>query len=181
MSAMKRSKGESLSVLGLFAGIGGIEAGFRLAGHEAALLCEIDPAAKRVLEAHFPGVDVESDIRRLRSFPKVDVVAAGFPCQDLSQAGRTAGIAGAQSALVGEVFKRLRHRKAGPRWLVLENVPFMLQLQRGKAMRFVVDELESLGFTWAYRVVDARAFGLPQRRQRVVLVASREEDPRPVL
>jgi DNA (cytosine-5)-methyltransferase 1 len=111
----------------------------------------------------------------------VDVIAAGFPCQDLSQAGRTAGIAGHQSGLIGEVFKRLRDRKNGPRWLLLENVPFMLQLQRGKAMRYLVDELEELGFTWAYRVVDTRAFGLPQRRQRVLFLASRTEDPRPVL
>ena len=57
----------------------------------------------------------------------------------------------------------------------------MLQLKRGKAMRYLVDELERLGFMWAYRVVDTRAFGLPQRRQRVILLASRTEDPRPAL
>ena len=57
----------------------------------------------------------------------------------------------------------------------------MLQLQRGKAMSYLVRELGELGFAWAYRVIDARAFGIPQRRQRVVLVASRTEDPRPVL
>src|SRR4029453_180045 len=116
--------------------------------------------------------------RKLSAFPKVDLIAAGFPCQDLSQAGRTEGIVGKQSRLVGEVFTRLRSRANGPRWLLLENVPFMLQLQRGKAMRYVVDQLESLGFTWAYRVVDARAFGIPQRRKRVLLLASRTEDPR---
>ena len=112
------------------------------------------------------------------SFPKVDLIAAGFPCQDLSQAGMTAGIAGKQSRLIEEVFKRLRDKTNGPRWLLLENVPFMLQLQRGKAMRYLVDELEDLGFAWAYRIVDARAFGVPQRRQRVLLLASRTEDPR---
>jgi DNA (cytosine-5)-methyltransferase 1 len=79
------------------------------------------------------------------------------------------------------VFKLIRHKKSGPKWLLLENVPFMLQLERGKAMRYLVDQLEELGFTWAYRVVDTRAFGLPQRRQRVILLASRTEDPRPVL
>lgn len=57
----------------------------------------------------------------------------------------------------------------------------MLQLDRGKAMRFLTRSLEGLGFRWAYRVVDARAFGLPQRRQRVLLVASRSQDPREVL
>jgi DNA (cytosine-5)-methyltransferase 1 len=169
--------GESLTTLGLFAGIGGIERGLQLAAHRNELLCEIDPGARKVLEYHFTA-KVERDIRKMGSFPKVDLIAAGFPCQDLSQAGMTAGIAGKQSRLVEEVFKRLRDKRNGPRWLLLENVPFMLQLQRGKAMRYLVDELEDLGFTWAYRIVDTRAFGVPQRRQRVLLLASRTEDPR---
>jgi len=164
----------------LFAGIGGIELGLSRAGYSTAMMCEIDPGARRVLEHRFD-VDVEPDVRTLSGFPKVDLIAAGFPCQDLSQAGRTAGIVGKQSRLIGELFKRLRPRRNGPRWLLLENVPFMLQLQRGQAMRYLVDELEALGFTWAYRVVNTRAFGLPQRRQRVLLVASRSEDPRPAL
>ena len=169
-----------LTVAGLFAGIGGIESGMHQAGHSTTLLCELDPGARRVLERRF-GLRVEPDVRRLGALPRVDVLAAGFPCQDLSQAGRTAGIGGDQSGLIGEVFKRLRNKKDGPRWLVLENVPFMLQLQRGHAMRYLVEQLESLGFTWAYRIVDTRAFGLPQRRQRVWLLASRTDDPRPIL
>src|SRR5687767_14999257 len=177
---MARNKSEWLTAVGLFAGIGGIELGLSQAGHCAQMICEIDPGAAEVLRQRF-GMSVESDIRKLAAFPKVDLIAAGFPCQDLSQAGRTAGIGGHQSGLIGEVFKRLRSPANGPRWLLLENVPFMLQLQRGKAMRYLVDELETLGFRWAYRVVDAQAFGLPQRRKRVLLLASRSEDPRPVL
>jgi DNA (cytosine-5)-methyltransferase 1 len=64
---------------------------------------------------------------------------------------------------------------------LIENVPFMLQLGRGQAMRHITAALEELGYMWAYRVVDARAFGLPQRRLRVLMLASRTEDPRPVL
>jgi DNA (cytosine-5)-methyltransferase 1 len=108
-------------------------------------------------------------------------VAAGFPCQDLSQAGKTAGITGANSGLVGEVFRLLGRMREGPRWLLLENVPFMLQLAQGKAMSWLRQVLEGLGFRWAYRTVDTRAFGLPQRRQRVLLLASRTDDPRTVL
>lgn len=177
---MLRNKSETLTCVGLFAGIGGIELGLSRAGYRTKMICEIDPGAREVLERRFD-MDVEPDVRKLRAFPKVDLIAAGFPCQDLSQAGRTAGIVGKQSRLIGEVFKRLRSRANGPRWLLLENVPFMLQLQRGKAMRYLVDELEALGFIWAYRVVNARAFGIPQRRQRVLLLASRSEDPRPAL
>jgi DNA (cytosine-5)-methyltransferase 1 len=69
-----------------------------------------------VLAAHFPGVPLHSDVRELGELPPVDLVAAGFPCQDLSQAGKTAGIGGAQSGLVGEVFRLLGGMKDGPRW-----------------------------------------------------------------
>lgn len=172
---------ESFTVAGLFAGIGGIELGLRTAGHEAAILCEIDAGASNVLRRRFPGVLVTPDVRDIEALPDVDIVAAGFPCQDLSQAGRTAGIRGAQSSLVGEVFRLLDTRKRGLRWLLLENVSFMLHLDRGRAMRYLVDELEARGYVWAYRIVDTRAFGLPQRRQRVILVASRRDDPRGVL
>lgn len=177
----KTPKSARLTAAGLFAGIGGIERGLGLAGHETELLCEIDPNAQKVLRAKFPDRKVLSDVRALRSLPAVDILAAGFPCQDLSQAGRTAGISGAKSGVVGEVFRLLSNGRKKPTWLLLENVPFMLQLERGRAMRFLTGALEGLGFRWAYRVVDARAFGLPQRRQRVILLASRTEDPRPVL
>jgi len=170
-----------LTIAGLFAGIGGIERGLHQAGHATNLLCEIDEGAARVLAKRFPDSRLVRDVRELKSVGSVDVVTAGFPCQDLSQAGRTAGIGGRNSGLVGHVFRLLDANKKGPRWLMLENVSFMLQLDRGRGMRFLVDELESRGYSWAYRVVDTQAFGLPQRRQRVILLASKTEDPRDVL
>jgi DNA (cytosine-5)-methyltransferase 1 len=176
-----RVVGKGLTVAGLFAGIGGIELGFHRSGHATDLLCEIDRSASAVLADRFPGIPLVADVRDLKSLPKCDLVAAGFPCQDLSQAGRTAGISGRRSGLVGEVFRLLSARDRGPTWLMLENVPFMLQLDRGRAMRFLTDTLGDLGYMWAYRVVDSRAFGLPQRRQRVILLASKTEDPRQIL
>lgn len=168
-----------LRVAGLFAGIGGIELGLHQAGHETHLLNEIEPGAQAVLRERFPGIELHADVTTLAALPDVDLVAAGFPCQDLSQAGKTVGIGGSRSGLIGYVFTLLK--SANPTWLMLENVPFMLQLEGGRAMRHLTDELGRLGFRWAYRVVDARAFGVPQRRQRVILLASRVEDPRPVL
>lgn len=169
-----------LTAAGLFAGIGGIELGLRSAGIETVLVSEIEPGAAAVLEERFPDVELNRDVRTLRDVRGASIVAAGFPCQDLSQAGRTAGIAGRNSGLVGEVM-RLIAPEEGPDWVVLENVPFMLSLARGAAMRFVAESLEELGYSWAYRVVDARSFGLPQRRRRVLLVASRVHDPGTVL
>jgi DNA (cytosine-5)-methyltransferase 1 len=170
-----------LRVVGLFAGIGGIELGLGRAGHSTELLCEIDDGAVEVLRAQLPGAEVHLDVTELDSLPACDLLAAGFPCQDLSQAGRTAGIGGAQSGLVEHVFRLVDGADPRPTWLLLENVPFMLSLDRGEAMRSLVDRLEDRGWTWAYRVVDTMAFGLPQRRRRVLLLASRSEDPRPVL
>lgn len=169
-----------LRVAGLFAGIGGFELGLARAGHLTSLLCEIEPGAREVLAHHFPDTYVHDDVCSLNSLPRsVDLVVAGFPCQDLSQAGKTVGIEGSRSGLVGEVFRLLRARPT--RWVVLENVPFMLQLSQGRAMEVIVTAIEALGYKWAYRVVDSRAFGVPQRRERVVLVASLDEDPRTVL
>lgn len=177
-----------MKIVGLFAGIGGIELGFRRALGETVetqLLCEWWGPAQRVLTTRFPGVELHTDVRELRAIPSgCDVLAAGFPCTDLSQAGRTAGITGDQSGLVANVFEILRLAKARRRrlpWLLIENVQNMLALDRGQAMRYLVGELESLGFRWAYRVVDSRFTGVPQRRRRVLLVASTREDPRAVL
>src|SRR6266566_1304592 len=101
------AKDERLAVVGLFAGIGGIETGLHAAGHESVLLCEIDDSARAVLDARFPGVQLERDVTQLAELPRCDLLAAGFPCQDLSQAGRTAGIGGRNSGLVESVFHLL--------------------------------------------------------------------------
>ena len=171
----------TLVVAGLFAGVGGLEEGFRQAGHKATMLCERDPLARRVLARHFADTELTTDVTLLKGLPDCDVLTAGFPCQDLSQVGQRRGITGPNSGLIGAVFELLNRQSALPRWIVLENVPFMLSLDRGSAIRAVTRALEILGYAWAYRTIDARAFGLPQRRRRIVLLASRDGDPRPAL
>jgi DNA (cytosine-5)-methyltransferase 1 len=174
MAARRGQRG--LRVAGLFAGIGGLELGLARAGHETALLCEIEPGAGAVLRRRFPRIPFHEDITTLDRLPKgTELVAAGFPCQDLSQAGQTRGIRGRQSSLVDHVFRLLREGDVP--WVLLENVPFMLQLGRGAAIRHVVSEFEALGYSWAYRVIDTRAFGIPQRRERVYFLASKVADP----
>jgi len=170
-----------LKVVGLFAGIGGFEEGFRQADHHASLLCESDPAARRVLQHRFPEATFANDIREMRALPDCDVITAGFPCQDLSQVGRTRGISGRHSSLINEVFRLLVHAPTRLKWLVIENVPFMLRLHKGRAIREITHCLSRLGWQWAYRTVDTHAFGLPQRRRRVILLASCTDDPRPIL
>lgn len=166
---------------GLFAGIGGFELGFRKAGIDCELLCEIDDAAVSILGKAFSGVEIVRDIRELNSLPHSDIVAGGFPCQNLSLVGDKTGIHGFQSGLVNEFFRLVSTQKRKPKWLVLENVPFMLWQKKGEAVRHITTQFELLGYRWAYRVVDSRSFGLPQRRRRVLFVASKVEDPREVL
>jgi DNA (cytosine-5)-methyltransferase 1 len=109
----------------------------------------------------------------------VDLLTAGFPCQDLSQAGTTAGIQGKRSGLIGHVFRLLNRRRVPI--VLLENVPFMLQLDKGSVMDRLTRAFEELGYRWAYRTVNSLAF-LPQRRERVFFVASRcDVDPATVL
>lgn len=169
-----------MSVVGLFAGIGGFELGLARAGFHTSLMCDVLPASRAVLQSRFPGTDYHDDVTTLRSLPRgIELLCAGFPCQDLSQAGRTAGLAGERSGLIAEVFRLLRRQRVAT--VVVENVPFMLQLNAASAMRAIVDEFESLGYRWAYRVVDSYGFALPQRRERVFLVASKRVDPSSVL
>src|SRR6185312_12963694 len=126
-------KGMTHKVAGLFAGIGGLERGLHRAGHQTVLLCENDPGAMAVLRMRFPDVKYHPDVTALGKLPRsTTLVAAGFPCQDLSQAGLTAGIGGSRSGLVEEVFRLIGEHRTP--WVLLENVPFMLQLGRGRAM-----------------------------------------------
>ncbi|MFC7360955.1 DNA cytosine methyltransferase [Nocardioides astragali] len=166
--------------VGLFAGIGGVEEGLRRSGaSDAVLLVDNWTPSQQVLADRFPHADLQGDVAVLKSSPKVDVMTAGFPCTDLSQAGRTAGIGGKASGLVTHVFRLLE--SAQPTWLVFENVRNMLVLDGGKAMRYLVDSLEERGYRWAYRLVDSRSVGVAQRRQRVIMVASQTENPADVL
>lgn len=176
------------NVAALFAGIGGVELGLeRALGPQVQTLtfCEWWEPAKAVLRARFNGIPIEPDIRDLRRLPDgTTLVTAGFPCTDLSQAGRTAGIDGQNSGLVTHVFRLLEEAKIRTGHLpslLIENVPNMLALDRGRAMSFLIDEIEALGYTWAYRVVDSRFTGVPQRRRRVILIASVDFDPARVL
>jgi DNA (cytosine-5)-methyltransferase 1 len=168
--------GTTLKTVGLFAGVGGFEFGIAKAGHDITSLCEIDPAARAVLRKRFDGVGINEDIRLMSRLPRgTELVVAGFPCQDLSQVGQTRGMLGEKSGIVSHVFRLLEKIRA--QWVLLENVPFMLRLDRGAAIRYVTSRLETLGYSWAYRTVDTRSFGLPQRRERVFLLAGLKEEP----
>lgn len=167
-----------MRIAALFTGIGGLERGLGEAGHRAVAFSEPWGPAAAVLAARFVETPNLGDVRAIASLPAHDLMTAGFPCQDLSQAGRTKGIGGAKSGLVDHVFRLMD--AAPPAHVLLENVSFMLRLDGGSAMARLVEAFEARGYRWAYRTVDTLAF-LPQRRQRVFMLASRVLDPADVL
>jgi DNA (cytosine-5)-methyltransferase 1 len=180
---MHRSE-TSHNVTALFGGIGGLELGLARAGHKASLFCECDPEAISVLQHRFPDLAVSLDVRKVEELafatsPESDLLTAGFPCTDFSQAGTTKGFEGGRSSLIKDTIELIRLRPFNN--LLLENVPNWRQLHKGAYMRWVVEQLESLGYRWAYRTIDARAFGLPQRRLRLFLFACKSGDPREIL
>ncbi|MCB9172970.1 MAG: DNA (cytosine-5-)-methyltransferase, partial [Ardenticatenales bacterium] len=180
-----------LTIVSLFSGIGGFERGLEEAGHHTLQFWELMPEAQACLRQHFPlsKIEADGDITQPKfpqSLPeRFDVLTAGFPCQDLSQAGRMHGLSGSRSGLILRVLDVLaaRPEHCRPAWLLLENVAFMRHLDSGSAMRVILERLTKLGYDWAYRQVDSNAFGLPQRRKRIYFAACRPDagDPRTVL
>ena len=155
----------------LFSGIGGFDLGLDRAGMSCAWQVEKDPMAAGVLDYRWPGVAKFDDVTtfgREQAGGAIDLICGGFPCQDLSVAGRRAGLAGKRSGLFHE-FMRIADELA-PRWIVLENVPGLLSSDGGRDMAIVTSTLAGLGYGWAYRVLDSQYFGLAQRRRRVFIV-----------
>ncbi len=114
-----------LRVLDLFSGIGGFSLGLeRTGGFRTVAFCEIEPYCRAVLRKHWPDVTIHDDITKLWSTDlreSVEVICGGFPCQDISEAGKRVGIEGARSGLWGEMLRLVQQLR--PDWVVAENVP----------------------------------------------------------
>lgn len=156
----------------LFTGVGGFDLGFERAGMKCAWQCEIDSHARKVLDRRWAEVRKFEDVRDVtgNDAESVDVIAGGFPCQDVSVAGRRAGFAGERSGLWFEFARVISELK--PRWVVIENVPGLLSSNRGRDFETVPGTLVEFGYGVSWRILDAQFFGVPQRRRRVFIVGS---------
>ena len=155
----------------LFSGCGTFDLGLERAGLSCAWQCEADATCRDVLAKHWPDVYCYQDVRDVDgSAARVDLLCGGWPCQDLSVAGKRAGLAGARSGLFHEFVRVARQLR--PRWILGENVPGLLSSHGGRDMATVVESLGQLGYFVAWRVLDAQYFGVAQRRRRVFVVAS---------
>ena len=163
----------------LFAGVGGFDLGFEQAGFDCRFQVEWDKHCQQTLAYHWPNIPRWGDVSEVNGadLPPVDVITYGFPCQDLSVAGRRAGLDGDRSGLFFEairIIKEMREATNGryPTWAVAENVAGLLNADNGHAMGRCVDELAEAGslvIEWC--LVDAQWFGVPQRRRRVFLAS----------
>lgn len=172
-----------MRVLSLFSGVGGFDMGLEAAGMVTAFQCEIDKHARSVLDHHWPNVPKWGDITTLtgahilEATGGVDVVAWGSPCQDLSVAGKRAGLAGEKSGLFYEgirIIKELRELTNGqsPTWSIWENVAGALSSNNGADFGQVLYEMEQAGACFSeWALLDAQYFGVPQRRRRVFLAS----------
>jgi DNA (cytosine-5)-methyltransferase 1 len=165
----------TLRVLDLFSGIGGFSLGLeRTGGFETVAFCEIEPFCQRVLAKHWPKVPIYDDVRDLAfRYGPTDVITAGFPCQDISGAGKRAGVSGSRSGLFWEVVRAIRVVR--PRYTILENVADLLH----RGMGDVLGELADCGLRVEWDCIPAYAVGSPQERNRVYLVAYPDERQRP--
>lgn len=165
-----------MRVLDLFSGIGGFSLGLERAGMQTVAFCEIDPYCRRVLAKHWPDVPIYDDVRTLtadalrRDGIAVDLICGGFPCQDLSFAGKRAGLEGARSGLWGEYRRLIGELR--PRFVIVENVPGLLSL----GMATVLGDLAALGYDATWDCLPASAIGAPHRRDRVWIVAHTDGD-----
>ena len=164
---------KTLTVGSTFTGVGGADLGFEWAGFDIAWQCELDKWKRSVLAAHWPDVPCYDDITTMPDPPPVDVMVGGFPCQDLSVAGQRKGFTGERSVLAFEFLRIAEAIK--PRWLVLENVPGLLSSNKGLDFQRLLSEVAACGYGVGYRCLDARYFGVPQRRRRIFVVARRAE------
>jgi DNA (cytosine-5)-methyltransferase 1 len=160
-----------IRVLDLFSGIGGISLGLEsTGGFETIAFCEQDAFCRLVLEKHWPEVPTFTDVRELRCSPgDADMIAGGFPCQDISVAGKGAGIDGERSGLWREMFRLVRECR--PKWVLAENVGAL----RTRGADRVLADLEAEGYACWPLVVGAWAVGAPHKRERVWIVAHRDE------
>ena len=168
----------------LFAGVGGFDLAMERNGVNVVANVEIDKHCQALLERKFPNAKQFNDVTTLKGKDLIDVgfnpsrgiITGGFPCQDLSVAGKRAGLAGERSGLFWEIARVVEETQT--EWFILENVPGLLSSNEGKDFGVVLGTMADLGYSVAWRTLDAQHFGVPQRRRRVFIVGRRSTGAR---
>ena len=160
---------ERLKFIDLFAGIGGIRIPFDELGYECVFSSEWDKKACETYQANF-GEMPQGDITKIdeKDIPPFDVCLAGFPCQAFSIMGKMQGFADTRGTMFFEVERILKYHK--PRAILLENVKQLTSHDKGRTLKVILERLDALGYHVKYKVLNALDFGLPQKRERIIIV-----------
>ena len=168
-----------LTGVSLFAGVGGFDLAMQRQGVKVVASVEIDKNCNQVLAQHFPDATQFTDVTTVKGedlinagfTPSTGIITGGFPCQDLSVAGKRAGLAGERSGLFWEIARLVEETQT--EYFIIENVPGLLSSNEGKDFGVVLGTMADLGYSVGWRVLDAQHFGVPQRRRRVFIVGRR--------
>ena len=155
----------------LFSGIGGIDLGFEMAGIETTWTCEIDDWCNELLQKRFPNATHYRDVQKIGkdNLEPVDIISGGFPCQDISTAGKGAGLDGKRSGLWFEMWRIICELR--PRWVFIENVANLAN----KGGSRVLHDLAEAGYDAEWQVISARDVGARHLRKRMWIIAYRQE------
>lgn len=171
------SYGKKLTVIDLFAGIGGFRLGFEKAGYDVIYSNDIDKSCKITFDGYFgEGALSLKDIQKLEAdeIPDADIITAGFPCQPFSKIGKLHGFADARATLFWDLLRILKAKQ--PQSFVLENVKNLMAHDKGYTFERIRDALENdLGYHVYYQVLNSKDYGLPQDRKRVYIVGFKED------
>jgi DNA (cytosine-5)-methyltransferase 1 len=172
----------NLTGVSLFAGIGGFDLAMERKGVKVVASVEIDKNCNKVLAKHFPSAKQFTDITEVKGSdligagfePSRGIITGGFPCQDVSVAGKRAGLAGNRSGLFWEAARIVEETQS--EFVVIENVLGLLSSNDGKDFGVVIGTLADIGYSVGWRVIDSQYFGVPQRRRRVFIVGRRDRN-----
>lgn len=166
----------NLKLIDLFAGIGGIRLGFQqvFPESESVFSSEINPLACKTYFANFKENSL-NDITKVKEseIPDFDILLAGFPCQAFSIAGKRQGFSDTRGTLFFDVARIIAHKQ--PRCIFLENVKGLISHDKGKTLKVILSTLDELGYEVKYQVLNAKDYGLPQKRERIYLVGFHRE------
>ena len=164
-----------IKFIDLFCGIGGFRLALESVGMKCVFSAEINPHACQMYEANF-GHNPYCDVTKVnpQDIPDFDILCAGFPCQAFSIAGKKLGFNEARGTLFFEICRIVEAKR--PKVLILENVKNLLVHDNKNTFKVILNSLDSIGYNVQYKLLNAKDFGVPQSRERVIIVATRKDE-----
>jgi DNA (cytosine-5)-methyltransferase 1 len=159
------------SFIDLFAGIGGFRIALQSIGGKCLFSCEINEHCQKMYQENFGEIPA-GDIKTIdpNDIPECDVLCAGFPCQPFSISGKKMGLKDERASVIESIFNIVNHSK--PKVVMLENVKHLLHHNNGETLQHIVSNLNKIGYNISYNILNAKNFGVPQNRERLIIIAS---------